>query len=91
MSDELTLPVPAELVEQIARRAAELVVEQAPAVGTQGFLDVDGAAAFLACPKSRVYALVSAERLPHHRDGSRLLFDPAELRAYVLAGGAQRL
>jgi len=85
-----TLAVPPELVEQIAQRAAELLAEQAPAAGPVGFLDVDGAAEFLACPKSRVYALVSADRLPHHRDGSRLLFDPGELRAYVLAGGARR-
>ena len=48
------------------------------------------AAAFLSCPPSRVYALVSARRLPVHRDGSRLLFDPAELREYVRRGGAKR-
>ena len=55
-----------------------------------GFLDVSGAAEFLACPPSRVYALVSARRIPHHRDGSRLLFDRAELREYVRNGGARR-
>ena len=46
-------------------------------------MDVAGAAEFLACGKDRIYALVSARRIPHHRDGSRLLFDRAELREYV--------
>ena len=75
------------LVEQIAERAAALVAELPAA---PGYLDVAGAAEFLACPRSRIYALVSARRLPHHRDGSRLLFDRSELREYVLAGGARR-
>lgn len=49
-----------------------------------------GAAAFLACPVSRVYSLTSAGRLPVHRDGTRLLFTRDELRDYVNAGGAKR-
>lgn len=53
-------------------------------------MNVEQAAAFLACERHRVYALVSARRIPVHRDGSRLLFDHAELREYVAAGGAKR-
>lgn len=85
----LSLPLPDELVEQIAQRAAAILADQASAAEA-GYLDVAGAAEFLACPTSRVYALVSARRLPHHRDGSRLLFDRAELREYVANGGAKR-
>jgi len=87
----LTLNVTPELIEEVAQRAAELVATSVP-TGTEvdGYLDVAGAADFLACPRSRVYSLVSAGRIPHHRDGSRLLFDRAELRAYVEAGGARR-
>ncbi len=85
----LALALPEELVEQIAQRAAAiLAAEHGPA--DAGYLDVPGAASFLACPPSRVYALVSAGRLPVHRDGSRLLFDRQELRAYVENGGAKR-
>ena len=78
-----------QLVTAIAEQTAALIRPHiaSPAIG---FLDVEGAAAFLCCPRSRIYALCSANRLPHHRDGSRLLFDPDELRAYVLAGGARR-
>ena len=55
-----------------------------------GYMNVDQAAEFLACKRDRIYALVSAGRIPHHRDGTRLLFDRAELREYVRDGGARR-
>ena len=87
----LTVDFPPELVERIAERAAELVVTSAPnGAEVDGYLDVEGAGDFLSCPKSRIYSLVSAGRIPHHRDGSRLLFDRAELREYVRNGGARR-
>lgn len=81
-----------EMVAMIATRAAELVAERNGAGDRtdDGFLDVDGAAEFLACPKSRIYSLVSAKRIPFHKDGSRTLFDRGELREYVATGGARR-
>jgi excisionase family DNA binding protein len=78
-----------EAVEALAVRVAHLLTERQEAQ-TDGFLDVAGAADFLACPASRIYSLVSAKRLPHYKDGSRLLFDRAELRDYVRRGGARR-
>jgi excisionase family DNA binding protein len=78
-----------EFVNELADRIAERL-SLASRTDVDGFLDVEGAAAFLACPTSRIYALVSARRIPHHRDGSRLLFDRAELRDYVSRGGARR-
>ena len=57
-------------LDLLAERLAPRLDVSPPA---DGFLDVAGAAEFLACPPSRVYALVSAWRIPHHRDGSRLL------------------
>jgi excisionase family DNA binding protein len=87
----LQITLPPELLEQIAERAAELVAEHVDnSQATNGYLDVAGAAEFLACPASRIYALVSAKRIPHHRDGSRLLFDRCELRDYIRNGGAKR-
>lgn len=92
MSGVLELAIPDDVVERIAERAAEIMADRQScrSEDDNGYLDVDGAAAFLACPKSRIYALVSAKRIPHHRDGSRLLFDRAELRAWVASGGATR-
>jgi excisionase family DNA binding protein len=78
-----------EFIDELAGRIAERLglggVDE-----VDGFLDVNGAATFLACPRSRIYALVSAKRIPHHRDGSRLLFDRCELRDFVQRGGARR-
>ena len=88
-SMRLEIELTDEQLDAIARRAAEVVSETLPG-RDNGFLDVAGAADFLACPPSRIYSLVSANRIPHHRDGSRLLFDRDELRAYVGAGGAKR-
>lgn len=85
----LGLELPDELVERIAERAAAIVSSREDTADA-GYLDVAGAAEFLSCPRSRVYALTSAGRLPVHRDGSRLLFDRTELRRYVDAGGARR-
>ena len=85
----LAFDFPDELVEQIAERAAEKVAERRNE-DREGFIDVPAAAAFLACPVSRIYALVSAHRIPFHKDGSRTLFNRAELREYVSNGGAKR-
>ena len=86
----LTLELPDELLDALAARVADLLADRDAPAEAEGFLDAAAAAAFLACKPSRVYALTSAGRLPVHRDGSRLLFDRAELRAYVSAGGAKR-
>jgi len=86
----LSVDLPDELVEQIAQRAAAILADREPSAASLGYLDVAGAAGYLACPVSRVYALTSAGRLPVHRDGSRLLFDRAELRDYIDHGGAKR-
>jgi excisionase family DNA binding protein len=82
-----SIPISDEFIEELAKRVAELNGARGP---DQGFLNVEGAAHFLACPPSRIYSLVSAKRIPHHRDGSRLLFDRHELDAWVRAGGAKR-
>ncbi len=87
---ELALTLPDELLEQVAERVAAILDQRAEAESDRGFLDVAGAAEFLACPTSRLYSLTSAGRIPHHKDGSRLLFDRDELRTYVHNGGARR-
>jgi excisionase family DNA binding protein len=89
MGGGVSIELPPELVEAIARRVAAILADRQQEAES-GFLDVAGAAEFLACPASRIYSLVSAKRIPVHRDGSRLLFDRAELRAFVHNGGARR-
>ena len=86
----LSLTLPDELLDTLVQRVLERLNTAATTPADDGYLDVIGAAEFLACPTSRIYALVSAKRIPVHRDGSRLLFDRGELRDYVRAGGAKR-
>jgi excisionase family DNA binding protein len=79
------------LAEVLAPRLTPLMAQRPSVLGRQAvWLDVDGAAGRLACPKSRIYALVSAKRIPYYKDSSRLLFRPEELDAWVRAGGAKR-
>lgn len=80
-----------ELVERIARRAAELLSEQASAPARDGWLrGAEKIAAYLDCPRSRVYALASARRIPIHRDGSALIARRSELDKWLLGGGGLR-
>jgi excisionase family DNA binding protein len=88
----LAVELPDEVLESIAERAAELVAERLAAEAAPSpWLDVAGAAEYIGgAPTSRVYALVSAGRIPHHRDGSRLLFHRDELDAWIRDGGGKR-
>jgi excisionase family DNA binding protein len=86
----LALHLPDDAVEQIAQRVAAILAERQAPEHDDGYLDVAGAAQFLSCPTSRIYALVSAKRIPHYKDGSRTLFDREQLREYVRNGGARR-
>jgi excisionase family DNA binding protein len=89
--DALDDPALDRLAEVLAPRLTALIQQRSSVPGRQAaWLDVDGAAERLACPKSRIYALVSAKRIPHSKDGSRLLFRPEELDAWVRTGGAKR-
>lgn len=80
--------------ETLARLAERLAPIIASRLGSDGqatpWMDVDQAARHLACPRSRIYSLVSARRIPHHRDGSRLLFRREELDEWVRTGGGLR-
>ena len=85
----LSLALPPELVELVAERAAEIVAERLAPL-TEPWVGVDQAAEHLACPKSRIYALVSAQRIPHEKDGSRLLFRRSDLDEWLEQGGGTR-
>lgn len=55
---------------------------------SNGYLNVKDAAAYLACPKSRIYDLVQLGKVTPHRDGKRLLFRPSDLDACLDGGSA---
>lgn len=88
-SPRAALPVPVELIELIAGRAAEMVTAGV-AAGPEPWIGVDEAAEHIACNRSRIYALVSAGRIPHEHDGTRLLFRRSALDRWIEAGGGVR-
>lgn len=84
---DLTFDIGDELVDRIARRTAELVA----AAAEDGWLrGADKIAAYIDAPRSRVYGLVSARRIPVHHDGSALIARRSELDAWLLNGGGLR-
>lgn len=87
----LALELPPELVEQIAERAAEILAERQSTNGNDGWLrGADRIAEYIDAPRSRVFALSSAGRIPVERDGSNLIARRAELDAWIREGGAKR-
>lgn len=88
-SPPLALELPPELLEHLAELAAALVAERLEPAA-EPWIGVGTAAEHLDCPRSRVYALASAGRVPLERDGSRLLFKRSQLDEWVRAGGAKR-
>lgn len=87
----VSLNVADELVEQIAHRAAELVAARSERPAEDGWLrGAERIAAYIDAPRSRVYALVSARRIPVHHDGSALIARRSELDRWLLRGGARR-
>jgi excisionase family DNA binding protein len=90
MSVELRIVLDDDQLELVAARAADLVARRSTSDAAEPWLNAKQAAQHLACPPSRIYALVSAGRLTHHKDASRLLFRRSELDRFVLDGGARR-
>lgn len=80
----IPLALPEEVVDAIAVRVAELLEERAPVrSGPEPWVGVERAAAHLAAQPHRVYDLVATGRLPHRKDGRRLLFKLSELDGWL--------
>lgn len=80
-----------ELVERIARRAAELVAAQSSEPADDGWLrGAERIASYIDAPRSRVYALVSAKRIPVEHDGSALIARRSDLDKWLRRGGGRR-
>lgn len=78
------LTLPQEVVETIARRAAELVVDQQRHDQPPSpLLTVPEAAELLRCKRHRIDDLLSQRRLTRYKDGSRTLVSRAELEMYI--------
>jgi excisionase family DNA binding protein len=74
---QIGLVVPPEVVQLIADKVAECLLDQLQP--EDPWLDVDEAAAYLRCKRKRIYDLTSTDRLRVAKDGSRSLFKRAWL------------
>ena len=82
---------PDGLIEAIARRAAELVAER-QARSPEPWVGVPEAAAHLGCKRQRIYDLVHYKdetRIPHRKEGGRLLFKLSLLDRWIEDGGGE--
>ena len=87
----MRLDIGDELVERIAQRAAELVQQNGESEVEDGWLrGADRIADYIDSPRSRVYALVSARRIPVHHDGSALIARRSDLDGWLRSGGGRR-
>ena len=80
---ELRVAVPEDLIAAVAERVVDHLADRLP-TGPAPWLDVDGAAEYLACEPQRIYDLTSQGRLRAARDGRRRLFRREWLDAYLL-------
>ena len=84
----LAVPVPVELVERIAERAAELLEARLGSLTRPSlYLTVAEAAEYIRAKPQRVYDLLSARRLTRYKDGRRVLVSRDELDGYLVSEG----
>jgi excisionase family DNA binding protein len=81
----LELTVPAELVEEIAQRAAEIVLARQEAALPR-WMTVPEAAEYARCTRQHIYDLRSDGRLSRHGEHGHALVDRHELDAYLENG-----
>jgi hypothetical protein len=82
---EPAVPIPADVIEAIAQRAAHIVLEsQREQRAARWLYGAKAAADYLGWPVKRVHNRVRTGEIPHHRSGSRLMFNTAELDRRVL-------
>jgi excisionase family DNA binding protein len=62
----------------------EPVMVQSPSnTGRPAFLDVEGVARYLSVSVRHIRRLVADRRIPHHKVGHLLRFDPAEIDVWL--------
>lgn len=85
MKTTLELDLPAELVEALARRVAELLRAADVECEASPWLDLDGACTYLGFSRDTLYKLTAAGAIPCRKklDGQGLRFHRRELDAWM--------
>lgn len=77
-----------QLADSLAPLLVKRLVQSAPEDGwLRGAEQIAG---YIGSPRSRVYALASARRIPVQRDGSTLVARRSELDSWLYRGGGKR-
>ena len=95
MTGALATALLAELGDDDLDRLAELLAPRLAAklvapVADRWLRGADAIAAHIGAPRSRVYALASAGRIPVERDGSALIARESDLDNWLRDGGGKR-
>ena len=81
---QMRVELTGDQLEQIARRAAQLVLGHLPAASPESpYLNIVETARYLRTSRQRVDDLLSARRLTRIKDGNRTLIARTELEAYL--------
>ena len=89
MTDRLLLPIPGELLDHLRALVAAAVREELARLPLRadGFLDVNGAAAYLASTPDAIRSLVKRDAIPYHKaPNGRLLFERDDLDRWARTG-----
>jgi excisionase family DNA binding protein len=90
LADALLAELDDNALDALADRLAPRLAARQPARDDGWLRGADRIADYIDAPRSRVYALVSAGRIPVERDGSSLIARMSELDAWLRAGGGKR-
>jgi excisionase family DNA binding protein len=83
----ISMEVPTAVIEAVAQRAAEIVLERLRLDDRRPkYLAVTEAAELMRAKPQRIYDLLSSGRLTRHKDGCRVLVSRAEIEIYLAAG-----
>lgn len=93
MSNTVALPIPSELVEELAQHSADAVVERMedmlrPTAG--GWMRTAEAAEDLGWSTRTLHARVAKYTIPYYRVDRRLLFKQSDLEAWLVAQQRQQ-
>ncbi len=81
----VTITLPLEAVEEIATRAAEIVMARIGSADRAGYVDVKAAADYLGVTEGRVRKLVERRQIPFIQDGPgcRITFSVRDLDQFM--------
>lgn len=77
--NEIGLALQPEFLDKLAEAVAERIGGESARV----WMNVDSAAGYLDLPKKRIQNLTAAGRIPHHKEGGRVLYRRDELDAWL--------